>query len=179
MYWPGLEPGSSKQYALNGRVERRLTKLLQALVQGWPELDLSRHKDAEFDEDNSEVVIPARGERRRDPLALTAYVWAEPDEDDEETYLLVGWYTRQRRPARTLAQEASRRRELRLSGLRLPSVEERSWYVRSFPMSQIEGLQGEEQLNRVKAFLRETFMAVEESGILETRLDRSKKESEG
>jgi hypothetical protein len=174
MHWPGLQPGSSKQYAMSGKIERRLRRLLQALAQGWGDLELNEHHEAEYDENQTQLAIQAKGTKRRDPRSLTAYLWIEADEDDEETYLMAGWYAKRKRPAKELAKEVSKQKELRLPGLRVPDVDERQWYVRSFPLSQIEGLQSEEQMERVTVFVRETFKAIEQSGILNSLSDEKR-----
>jgi hypothetical protein len=166
VYWPGLEPGSCKQYALSGKIERRLRRLLQALAQNWGDLELNHHREAEYDDYGMQLVVRLKGAKRRDPDALTAYVWFEADEDDEETYLLAGWYAKRKRLAKDLAKQASRFAALKLPGIRVPEIDDHQWYIRGLQLSQIEHLQAQDQMARVVAFVKETFARIEQSGIL-------------
>lgn len=173
-YWPGLESGNSKEYAVSGKIRRRLDRLLQAVAQSWPDFELAQHRDADYEEYDAQVKVSIGAGKRRDPRSLTAYVWYEPDEDDAETYLMAGWYAKRTRIARDLAKDAARRRELRAPGMRLPAIDERQWYVRAFPLSQVEAQPSEGQLKSIMEFIRETFQTIEHSGVLDSVLKSSR-----
>ena len=172
MSWSGMESGNSKQYALSMRIERRLTRLLQTLSRDWPEFDLTHHKSAEYDEHYDQVVVSLEGEQSSTEV-ITGYVWFDRDDDDEETYLLTSWEAKPKRLARQLARDATRPPELRLSGSTAPEINEREWYARRLPLSDVEKLPSDEQLGRIKQFVQETFRAVENSGILSIQREQS------
>ena len=163
MNWPGLEPGDSQQYASLKKLERRFDRLIQALHESWPELNLEDHKLAEYRETLGDIRIRLTGN-------LEAYVWVEPEPDEEGTYLLICWYASGKRAARSLAQEAADKRDLRLSGVRSPNLDEYEWYIRRFSLDQVEDHPAEEQGNRIRTFVAETLRAMETCGILETEV---------
>jgi hypothetical protein len=152
-------------YAESFRIRRKLDKLLEGIAYAWESFGFERHPEARYDGDSSEVRVQVKGGRREGELDV--HVWYEGDQEEGETYLLVGWYGRGRREAQRLADEAATVKELKLPGVLPPSrLNDREWYVRELRLGGLEHLEPSEQWNRVVDFLKETVAAVEHSGIL-------------
>jgi len=174
MHWPGIEPGNSKDFALSERLDRRFQRLLQVVGFDWADFDLARFPIAQYREDRRDVLVSVLDRGGKEDPDLYAVVEVSPEEEDTETYLLVQFKSDRRMTAKALVQEIARRRLLRLQGSRTAKPEAWEWLVRALPLSQIEGLQAEQQLIRVAEFLKETAAAVEQSGLLDLDMPRKK-----
>lgn len=163
MWWTGLSAGDSRTYAESLRVERKLDKLLEGIAYAWESFGFDLHGEAFYDAERHEVHAPVKGGGQGDGVDL--YVWYEGQENQGETYLMVGWYAKGRRQARRLAEQAARSRALELPGVQ-PLLEDFEWYVRELPLGELENLDPADQWARVVDFLKETVRAVEQSGIL-------------
>lgn len=174
MYWSGIEPGDSKALAVSERIRRRFERLLEVIALDWAGMELMRFPYAQYRADGPDVLIPILGRDGKEDPDLFLLVEFLPHGEDAETYLLVEFKSERRKTAKALVEEVARRRGLRMPGLWSADPGENEWLVRALALSRVEVQPQDSRLAQITEFIKETVLAVEESGLLDIELPRKK-----